>query len=166
MPARGAPLLLVEMGKRGAQARSDAFDGRSVEATGWLLEREGRRMLELAPEDVMVGTEQAADWVTVSDGSVQIALSTKLTPELVREGVARDFVRQIQQMRKDAGLEIEDRIAIRYSGDSDVAAAIEAFGDYIRAETLADSLQPSNAIDDGQTIRIGETAMQMSIRRI
>lgn len=62
VPASGAPLLLVEMGKRGAREGAAAFEGRSVEATGWLLAREGRRMLELAPEsDAIRVIDEAID---------------------------------------------------------------------------------------------------------
>ncbi|HEX6985190.1 MAG TPA: DUF5915 domain-containing protein [Planctomycetaceae bacterium] len=126
----------------------------------------GGEPLELAPEDVMVGTEQAADWVTASDGTVQIALSTKLTPDLIREGLARDFVRQIQQMRKDADLEIEDRITIRYATTGDeAAAAIEAFAEYIRSETLADRLDRADTLPDGQAVRVGDGEVQVRIER-
>ncbi len=103
----------------------------------------GGEPLELTSDDVMIGTSQAAEWVTASDGSVQLALSTKLTPELIREGLARDFVRQIQQMRKDANLEIEDRITITYAAEREAAEAIEEFAEYIKSETLAERLERS-----------------------
>ena len=127
----------------------------------------GGEPLELSPEDVMVGTSQAADWVTASDGGIQIALSTKLTPDLIREGLARDFVRQIQQLRKDAGLEIEDRITIAYATeDSEAAAAIETWGDFIAGETLADRLHQSETISDGQSARVGNAKVKVKIDRV
>nr|MDQ3330208.1 class I tRNA ligase family protein [Planctomycetota bacterium] len=125
----------------------------------------GGEPLELAPEDVMIGTEQAAEWVTASDGAVQLALSTTLTPELIREGLARDFVRQIQQMRKDAGLQIEDRIAITYSVVGEAAKAIEAFAEFIKSETLAERLDRVETLTDGQVIRIGDFEVRVSIKR-
>ncbi|HLJ09548.1 MAG TPA: DUF5915 domain-containing protein, partial [Planctomycetaceae bacterium] len=103
----------------------------SIEGTDFLL----------APEDVLVGTQQAADWVAADDRGVQIALSLALTPDLQREGMARDFVRQVQQLRKDAHLEIEDRIRVSYAADdAQVIAAVSDWSDYIRSETLADSI--------------------------
>lgn len=103
----------------------------SIEGTEYLL----------APEDVLINTQQAADWVAADDRGVQIALSLVLTPELKREGMARDFVRQVQQLRKDADLEIEDRIRISYATDNaEVIAAIAEWNEYIRSETLADSI--------------------------
>jgi isoleucyl-tRNA synthetase len=113
----------------------------------------------------MIGTSQAADWVTASDGSVQLALSTKLTAELVREGLARDFVRQIQQMRKDANLEIEDRITITYAANGEAAQAIEAFADYIQSETLADELR-AGLSEKASFVRVGEQEVQVRIERV
>jgi isoleucyl-tRNA synthetase len=95
----------------------------------------------LAPEDVLVSTQQAADWVAADERGVQIALSLVITPELKREGMARDFVRQVQQLRKDADLEIEDRIRVFYlTDDAEVLTAIREWDEYIRSETLADEL--------------------------
>jgi isoleucyl-tRNA synthetase len=103
----------------------------SIERTDYLL----------APEDVLVSTQQAADWVAADDRGVQIALSLIITPELKREGMARDFVRQVQQLRKDADLEIEDRIRVFYvTDDAEVLAAIKDWDEYIRSETLANAL--------------------------
>ncbi len=95
----------------------------------------------LAPDDVLVSTQQAADWVAADDRGVQIALSLVITPELLREGTARDFVRQVQQLRKDADLEIEDRIRVSYASDNvTVKQAVAEWDEYIRSETLADSV--------------------------
>lgn len=103
----------------------------SIEGTEYLL----------APDDVLVSTQQAADWVAADERGVQIALSLIVTPELKREGMARDFVRQVQQLRKDADLEIQDRIRIFYSTENaEVIAAVAEWDDYIRSETLADSI--------------------------
>lgn len=100
----------------------------------------------LNPEDVLVSTQQAADWVAADSSGIQIALSTTLTPELKREGMARDFVRQVQQLRKDADLEITDRIRVFYDTDNaEVLAAITEWNDYIREETLADAVTKSSS---------------------
>ena len=72
---------------------------------------------------------------------IQVALSTELTPELVHEGIARDFVRHVQQLRKDADLQIEDRIVIQVANvGADVTQALEQWRDYILTETLANKL--------------------------
>jgi isoleucyl-tRNA synthetase len=122
----------------------------------------------LAPVDVLISTQQASDWVAADERGVQIALSTVLTPELVREGIARDFIRQVQQLRKDADLEIEDRIRIYYATtDENVISAIEEWGDYIRGETLADSItRVATAPVDAKSALIGEIEVPIWIERV
>ncbi|MBL8850425.1 MAG: class I tRNA ligase family protein, partial [Planctomycetaceae bacterium] len=112
----------------------------------------------LSPEDVLIATERAGDWATADEAGLQIALATALTPELVHEGMARDFVRHIQQARKDANLEITDRIRVFYSGAAEVTAAVNAWKEYIARETLADAVEqtttPSNG--DAKVVAIGD----------
>ena len=127
----------------------------------------GGEPVELAPEDVMVGTQRAADWVTAAEGGLQLALSTRLTPELVREGMARDFIRQVQQLRKDAGLEIEDRIVIRYATpDVEAAAALTTWANSIAAETLADAVRAAETVPEGRSVKIGDVAVSVAVKRV
>jgi isoleucyl-tRNA synthetase len=122
----------------------------------------------LAPEDVLVSTQQAADWVAADDRGVQIALSLVITPELKREGMARDFVRQVQQLRKDADLEIEDRIRIFYATDNaEVIAAIAEWSDYIRSETLADEIVRVPSSPAGvKEVLIGDVPVKVWIEKV
>ncbi len=109
----------------------------------------GGEQIELGPDDVMVSTEQASDWSCADEAGIQIAISTVITPELEREGTARDFVRQVQQLRKDHDLDIQDRIQIGFSAGEAVSEAVEEWGGYIKAETLADSVAQSDTAPDG-----------------
>jgi isoleucyl-tRNA synthetase len=122
----------------------------------------------LAPEDVLVSTQQAADWVAADDRGVQIALSLVITPALKREGMARDFVRQVQQLRKDADFEIEDRIRISYATDNaEVIAAITEWSEYIRSETLADSITRVETAPAGvKEAPIGEVQVSIWIEKV
>jgi isoleucyl-tRNA synthetase len=122
----------------------------------------------LAPEDVLVSTQQAADWVAADDCGVQIALSLVITPALKREGMARDFVRQVQQLRKDADFEIENRIRIAYAADnSEVISAIAEWSDYIRSETLADSIARVETAPAGvKEAPIGEVQVSIWIEKV
>jgi len=72
-----------------------------------------------------------------------MALDTTLTPELVQEGVARDFNRLVQDQRKALGLDISDRIVVSYAASPRIAEAIAAHQDYLRSELLAERLEPS-----------------------
>lgn len=122
----------------------------------------------LAPEDVLVSTQQAADWVSADDRGVQIALSTVLTTELKQEGNARDFVRQVQQLRKDADLEIEDRIRVFYlTDDKETVAAIEAWDDYVRKETLADVVKRVEArAPQAKDVLVGAVEIAVWIEKV
>ena len=123
--------------------------------------------LELGPDDVLVSTEQAADWASADDAGIQIALSTKLTPELEREGIARDFVRQVQQLRKDHDLEIENRIKVGYQADSEmITAALAEWNDYISGETLADEVAAGTASGDVKTAQVGDEKVAIWIEKV
>jgi isoleucyl-tRNA synthetase len=124
-----------ELPKLGGAVLAPLRSGKSVTVTF------AGEEIELGPDDVMVSTEQATDWACADEGGVQIAISTVTTPELEREGMARDFVRQVQSLRKDHDLEIQDRITIEFAtDDDDVANAVSEWDGYIREETLADSI--------------------------
>jgi len=99
---------------------------------------------EILPEEVEVRANAHTGFVVATSGSSIAALETTLTPELVKEGLAREFVRRIQDLRKTAGLEISDRIAVIYEASPLLAEAIHDNAEYIQAETLAVSLQAGN----------------------
>jgi isoleucyl-tRNA synthetase len=98
------------------------------------------------------------------EGGNIAALSTALTPELIGEGLAREFVRRVQDLRKNAGLEIADRIQIFYKASPKLARAVEHHRQYIAGETLALSLESGEAPPaapraehefDGESLRVG-----------
>lgn len=127
----------------------------------------GGEQIELGPDDVMVSTEQASDWSCADEDGIQIAISTVTTPELEREGMARDFVRQVQQLRKDADLQIQDRITVQFqSDDSEIATAVTEWADYIQNETLADSIEAGTADTDVKPVSIGNARAQIWIARV
>jgi isoleucyl-tRNA synthetase len=110
------------------------------------LEFEGR-IYEMTPEEVEVHRSAADGYAIAEDGSYLVALDTRLTEDLIMEGLAREVVRRVQTMRKDADFDISDTITLKYSATERLANAIERFADYIRAETLSSQLEqgePSN----------------------
>ena len=115
----------------GATARGDAFE----------LDVDGET-LTLEPGDVLVETSSAEGYACGEDGGFLTALDTSLTEELKKEGLARELVRSIQEARKQAGLEVSDRIVLGVSGSAGVEAALEAHRDYLMAETLASDWDP------------------------
>jgi isoleucyl-tRNA synthetase len=95
---------------------------------------------EIEKADVVIQRAPKAGMVVASEGEVVVALDTALTPELVQEGLAREFVSRVQNLRKDADFEVTQRIAVTVDCDTEVRAAIERFVDYAKAETLCERL--------------------------
>src|SRR4029453_9906830 len=98
-----------------------------------------------------------------SENGVVVALSTQLTPELELEGDARDLVRAIQELRKEAEFELSDRIVLGIHGADDIVAA---HGNYISSETLATSIVPE--VKDARavkTVEIGKRSVRISVTK-
>ena len=95
----------------------------------------------IQPDEVEVRANAHSGYTVATEGANIAALVTDLTPELVKEGLAREFVRHVQDLRKTAGLEISDRIDVVYEADALLAEAIRDNGEYITNETLAVSLK-------------------------
>jgi len=92
---------------------------------------------EISPGEVEVRAEAKEGFAVASEGAYLAALVTELTPDLVNEGLVREFVRRVQSLRKDADLDIADRIHLFYSASEHLAKAIDDFLSYIAEETLA-----------------------------
>ena len=121
----------------------------------------------LGPEDVELVQETLEGWGVASDGGITVALELDLTPELRREGLARELVRLIQDARKAGGLQVSDRIALGVVAAGEVAAALFAHRGYVQAETLATELVDGEI--EGATYRLDAevdgTAVTITLRR-
>lgn len=119
--------------------------------------------IQVLPEEVEVRVQAREGFAVAADGAYLAALVTDLTPELAEEGLAREFVRRVQDLRKQADMDIADRIKMHYSASPGLAKAVQAFGDYIMAETLTvvmddqglpDGLTTVSDSFDGETVTI------------
>ena len=95
----------------------------------------------IQPDEVEVRANAHSGFTVATEGANIAALQTDLTPELINEGLARDFVRLVQDLRKSAGFDISDRIKLCYQAEGQMAEAIKENADYIANETLALSLE-------------------------
>jgi isoleucyl-tRNA synthetase len=100
------------------------------------VEVDGEKV-EVLPDEVEVRMNAKTGYAVMSEGGYLAALKTDLTPALVREGLAREFVRRVQDLRKAAGFDIADRIVTYYTATPRLAEAVAAFADYIKGETLS-----------------------------
>ncbi len=112
-----------------------------------LLEKSGSRVLSingesisLSLEDVEIQTEDVPGWLVASEGGLTIALDINLTEELKQEGIAREFINKIQNIRKDSDFEVTDRIVLKIQKNEKFNLAVENFRDYISNQTLANEL--------------------------
>jgi isoleucyl-tRNA synthetase len=121
----------------------------SVESkSGWNGEVEGT-VIELDMEDFEINAQDIPGWLVASEGGITVALDITLSPELKAEGLAREVVNRIQNMRKDSGFEVTDRIAVQIQTTNIITEAIKQFEQYICTEVLADSIQ-FTALAEGQ----------------
>ena len=116
--------------KLDAESLSRLLDGKTVSI------QVEERAVDLNLDDVLVERKPKEGLVVASQNNLVVALETDLTPELIREGLAREFVNKIQTMRKTADLDVTERIRIIYRGDDVVRQAVEEYKGYIEAETL------------------------------
>ncbi|MFM9107467.1 MAG: isoleucine--tRNA ligase [Chloroflexota bacterium] len=123
--------------------------------------------VSLLPEEILVDMLRQEGFAAAQHDGMTVVLDTALTPDLLREGLARDFVRAIQDARKSAGFRIEDRIEVGFVADPEVAEAVAAHRDSVMAETLAvdlevreqsgwsDALEPASVAGPGGGIADG-----------
>ena len=121
--------------------------------------------IELTPEDVIIESVEAPDKAVAEDGDVLVGLNLEITEELRCEGIAREFVRLVQNLRRSEGLEILDTIDVFYNAPAEISTAVSACETYIRRETLADSIQAGNTGETAAALQIGPEPIQIAIRR-
>ena len=102
-------------------------------------------------DDVEIIPEDVPGWIVANEGNVTVALDITLTPELKAEGMARELVNRIQNLRKAMGLEITDRINVILSRTTETEQALTSFRNYIATQVLADSLELSDTLADNAT---------------
>jgi len=112
----------------------------SLEAIGNIALTVDGQPVTVDAEDVEIISEDIPGWLVSNEGSLTVALEVELTDELRQEGMARELINRIQNLRKETGLEITDRIKVTVSANEQSDAAIANFGDYIQAQVLADSI--------------------------
>ncbi len=102
-----------------------------------LVLSDGEQSFELSPDEVLVEIEDPENRKVITEGPALVILDTTLTPELIREGMARDFIRQVQNLRKETGFDVADRIEIVVDTNDELRQALEEHKDAISREILA-----------------------------
>ena len=129
----------------------------TLEKTGQLAVEVDGQPITLAPDDVEIRSEDIPGWLVATDGPLTVALDVTLTDELRHEGVARELVNRLQNLRKDSGLEVQDKIRVTLaSGQAGLEAAVQSFGDYIRGEIQAVALDFAADVNGGSVLEFDE----------
>jgi len=122
----------------------------------------------LAPEDLLIETEQKEGFFTLTDNGVTVALDTTLTDELIAEGHVRELISKLQTMRKEAGFEVTDRITVTAQADGAMADVITNAADELCAAVLSDALTFDTPAADAYTKEwdINGEAVTLSVKRV
>ena len=123
----------------------------------------------LNPGDYQISSEDMPGWLVASEGSLTIALDVEITDDLRREGIARELVNRIQNLRKTTGFEVTDRIDTTiYADDDEITAALASFGEWIGAQTLSRSVKQAPAAEataDAREVEWTEGTIRIEVKR-
>jgi isoleucyl-tRNA synthetase len=153
-----------------ARARQAVESGLSARDAARLKVRQPLASIALPgdplPGDIAQIVREELNVKSLVFGAPEVKLDTEITEELRLEGLAREVVRAIQDRRKKAGLNVEDRIDTRYEADGMLSRAIERHGEYIKNETLSVSLEPGRAEDfDGEQMMLEGEQIWIGLKR-
>jgi isoleucyl-tRNA synthetase len=136
------------------------------------LEKEGEitvsingKNTTLALDDVMISSQDIEGWLVANAGGITVALDVTITPELKNEGIARELVNRIQNLRKDSGFEVTDRIEVSLQDNEKLTDAVSQNLQYIKEETLTEVLQFQPQVIDGTEIVFDEIETRISIKK-
>jgi isoleucyl-tRNA synthetase len=123
--------------------------------------------IDLTPEDVEIISEDIPGWQVANDGKLTVALDITVTDDLRYEGVAREFVNRIQNIRKESGFDVTDKITVLIEDHELIREAIKRHSAYIASQTLATSVEVASAIkgDEVREIEIEEVVIRISVRK-
>ncbi|MFD1870871.1 isoleucine--tRNA ligase [Hymenobacter bucti] len=136
------------------------------------LEKQGELAVEVEGEtltlhldEVEIRTQDLPGWLVATDGPLTVALDVTLTEELRQEGLARELVNRLQNLRKDSGLEVQDRISVHLaaSAPAELQAAVAAFGDYIREEVQALRLDFVSEVAGGAVLEFDDFSVPAKV---
>ncbi len=143
----------------------NAQDIAKIENDGEIILALNGKSVTLTAKDVEIISQDIEGWLVASSGSITVALDVTLNESLKNEGVARELVNRIQNLRKDSGFEVTDKIDIKLQHDGKVEQAVAQYMEYIKNETLADSLDLVNELNNGIDIEFDNVATQLSITK-
>ncbi|SHI99146.1 Isoleucyl-tRNA synthetase [Aquimarina spongiae] len=123
------------------------------------------KIITLGTDDVDISSQDIEGWLVANSGSLTVALDVTITPELKKEGIARELVNRIQNIRKDSGFEVTDKIEIVFQENEAVQEAITTNEAYIKNETLTETIEFATDVINGTEIAFDDIATQLIIKK-
>ncbi|MDX1271796.1 isoleucine--tRNA ligase [Bizionia paragorgiae] len=124
------------------------------------------KIITLEVSDVEITSQDIAGWLVANEGAYTVALDVTISSELRKEGVARELVNRIQNLRKDSGFEVTDRINVKLLKDEQVNEAVKANEAYIKAETLTNELVIMDELNSGIDVEFDTVHTKLFIQKI
>ncbi|AUC83749.1 isoleucine--tRNA ligase [Lacinutrix sp. Bg11-31] len=124
-------------------------DIKNIEQNGTIDVECNGKSITLERSDVDITSQDIEGWLVASEGALTVALDVTISKGLREEGIARELVNRIQNLRKDSGFEVTDRISVQLQRNEEIAKAVQTNLEYIKAETLTDSLEIVEQLDNG-----------------
>jgi isoleucyl-tRNA synthetase len=140
-------------------------DINKIEQTGGLEVDINGKKITLGLEDVEITSQDIEGWLVANEGSLTVALDVTISDDLRKEGIARELVNRIQNLRKDSGFEVTDRIDVLLQKDDKIVNAVNNNITYIKAETLTEELDIIERIDNGIEIAFDDVNTKLSIKK-
>ncbi|MBQ0733977.1 isoleucine--tRNA ligase [Aquimarina celericrescens] len=144
------------------------FDQKSIkilEQTGSFDVEINDKIITLGTDDVEISSQDIEGWLVANSGPLTVALDVTITPELKKEGIARELVNRIQNMRKDSGLEVTDKIEIVFQENKTIQEAVTTNETYIKNETLTETIEFATDVINGTEIAFDDIATQLTIKK-
>jgi len=122
--------------------------------------------VKLTTEDVEIITEDMPGWLVANEGKLTVALDITVSDELLREGIARELVNRIQNIRKSNGYEIVDKITVEIESRDEINEAVKEYSNYIASQTLADSVLLSSHLSNATVLEFEDYSVKVSVKKV
>lgn len=143
----------------------NAEDINKIEQSGHLDIDINGKNITLALDDVEITSQDIEGWLVANEGSLTVALDVSITDDLRKEGIARELVNRIQNLRKDSGFEVTDRIDVALQKDDKIVKAVETNISYIKAETLTEELEIMDYLNNGIDVVFDDVNTKLFIKK-
>jgi len=137
----------------------------TIEIEGKITVEVNGKMINLVTEEMVISSQDIEGWLVASSGNITVALDVNISEELKKEGIARELVNRIQNLRKDSGFEVTDTIDVTIQKDGIIEAAVLENINYIKNETLTINLELTEVVAVGTEIEFDDVTTKLFVKK-